>query len=75
MDYNGYKILMTEIAVMGWPIDAEGNRDLQATPKALESHSFNGFPEFNYSVVDSDGWVLASFEELDEAKAHIDDEL
>lgn len=75
MEYKDYKILMTETAVMGWPITDTGERVLTATPKALETETFNGFPEFNYSVVDSDNWVLASFDSLDEAKSHIDEEL
>lgn len=75
MEYKDYKILATESAIMGWPITDDGERVLSATPKALESQTFNGFPEFNYSVVDTDNWVLASFETLAEAKEHIDEEL
>ena len=74
MDYKGYSIKVTETAVMAWPINDEGDRDLTATPEPIQTQTFNGFPDFYYSVIDADKWLVQSFETLEEAKQFIDEE-
>jgi hypothetical protein len=75
MTYKGYQIMATETAVLGWALDAKGDRVLTGTPKTLETMTLNGIPEFMYSVIDADNWVVASFETIEEAKEHIREEL
>jgi hypothetical protein len=76
MEYNGYRIMAVETVSQARPVLEDGSMDINSLPINLEvGPGLSGFPEWFYGVVDEDDFLLQTFEELDEAKQYIDEEL
>lgn len=75
MTYKGYRIMAVGTRTVGWEVDKAGNRLNDANPEQLETVPMSGWSEWDYGVVDSDGYVMQSFETIAECKDYIKEEL